>query len=532
MNEILSTRAQNNEFCFQCDAIILGNLSSDAIISANPSEAEIDNLLSENQKSIDEINAEIEKVTCHADGLDYLTAAISGIVTGLIDIFFVGQWNFSEAKAWSNENVNKQIMEFANKQAKKDGKKPFQRLSDAITYLEKKYKLPGDNEWKGITSSTIDHHLDDWCHHPTLIGLISCLIVQFTGEATYRDRTGLTTKVPVIVNEYGNFVGSNPVSKVFAGIINWFIVCAKTIANRKGHLYSDLGGSKTTAKKGKDGSGVPGSFVSILKELSALPCFKDTNFANNLHKAFVNGIGEGKNQLNFGPFNALFEGASSKLDFRTEKAIGHELKKQAIPVILNEMFVRSAYSIRRFINQMKSGKSILEIEWNELIPFNNGTITRMMTVASGTFMTVDVLDATIRSGVKNGFQVESPLFWKDLILRINFVGIGRFALAVGADLTMGARKEIKRNERIRLLSERAYLLDAKIEYKRAENWIVIEQLESTYDTLEQTVQNSCSVAAQDINEILQSGVNISNTLGPAIEKNPEIETMIKNIFEN
>lgn len=42
-----------------------------------------------------------------------------------------------------------------------------------------------------------------------------------------------------------------------------------------------------------------------------------------------------------------------KIDLRGERAIGHELKKQAIPVIINEVLVRTFYLIRRLYMEIK-----------------------------------------------------------------------------------------------------------------------------------------------------------------------------------
>ena len=65
-----------------------------------------------------------------------------------------------------------------------------------------------------------------------------------------------------------------------------FLNVAETMANAKGHWMSDLAGSKQTAG---GGAGLPGSFMSMMKELSALPIFKDTNFGVNLKKAYEKG---------------------------------------------------------------------------------------------------------------------------------------------------------------------------------------------------------------------------------------------------
>lgn len=403
-------------------------------------------------KELDDAYAEIERLANQADGYDYALAVSSGLISGLIDSFLVGTWDFKSAKKFSNMEINNKILDFAKKDpryaswcegiGKKSNwkKRDPNRLASAVEFLEEKFALPGDNAWKftGSGISTTSHHLDDFCHHPTLIGLICCILVQFTGTAKYHSAAGNIVTMPVTVNGYGNFVSDKKYGKVFAGIINWFFNVAKTVNNQKGHLMSDMAGSISSASKVNGGSGIPGTVMSTLKELSALPCFKDTAFSENLIKAYRNGIGNGKSQLDLGAFNNLFDGAVSKFDTRTEVAVGHELKRQAVPVIINEIVVRGFYFIRRFIEQMKVKKSLAEIEWKKLLPINNRTIVRMMTIASGTFCLVDLGDAAIRAGAKSGGDL--GVFFGQFILRVNFVGIGRFALAVGADLYIEARK--------------------------------------------------------------------------------------------
>ena len=128
---------------------------------------------------------EIEKLTCNANGVDYALAVTSGLIAGLLDAIFVGEWNFKEAKAISNEKMNDRVMIFAKKHPdyllfcnnSLEGKggtrlKPLdsERLETAIRFLEWKYPLPGDNSWKGVADKVTpkSHHLDDFSHHPTL----------------------------------------------------------------------------------------------------------------------------------------------------------------------------------------------------------------------------------------------------------------------------------------------------------------------------------------------------------------------------
>ena len=447
--------------------------------------SDLDNQLEEVNKKLQELNTEIDQLTNHADGFDYAAAVICGLICGIIDIIFVGKWDFKNAKAVSNKRVNEKVMEFAKRQGYEGD-----RLDGAVNFLEKKFPLPGDADFHNIKDiagneiiTTKTHHLDDFCHHPTLIGLICCVIGQFTGSSVYSDKFGSMHNIPVTVNEYGNFVGKNSVTKLFSGMINWFITVAKTIANRKGHLMSDMAGSHASAG---GGSGVPGKFMSLMKELAVLPCFKDTKFNENLRKAFQNGIGTGNKQVSLGAFNKLFEGASSKLDMRTEMAVAHELKRQAIPVVINEVLVRGFYFVRRLCMELKEKGEFSAVDWKKVIPFNNRTIVRMMTIATGTFTAVDLADAAIEGAVdsvKEGCPANPTAFFGNMVLRINFVGIGRFCIAVATDIGMGIKRNVKRNERIKVMNEQLHLTNAKIFYKQADKWISVQDASIAIDSV-------------------------------------------------
>lgn len=385
---------------------------------------------------VKECNSQIERLTSNADNWDYITAVCCGLITGIIDSVAVGKWDFANAKALSNQRINESVIEFAKKQPGyqkflgrgKDGN----RIENAITFLEKSFHLPGDGAYQiknlkmGINGR--NHRIDDFCHHNSPIGLLCCILVQFSESTVYYNSAGQLFEIPIVINDYGKFVGNNPLSKVFSGTINWFFQCAQIMANRKGHLFSD----RATAQ------GIPGTFMSLLKELSVLPCFKDKEFGESLRKAYANGIGDKPSQVDLGAFNALFSGASSKVDFRTEMAIGHELSRQAMPVLVNEMLVRAAYFVRRFIMENREKGSLDKISWKNCIPFANGTIGRMVTVSSGTFMAIDALDAVVRSAIESGGN--EAIFAEGIVIRINFVNIGRFAIGCTVDALSGIRK--------------------------------------------------------------------------------------------
>ena len=102
------------------------------------------NLLNDN---IDDLNGQIGNLTNQADKVDYGIAIASGIITGLVDSFLIGRWDFEGAKAISNREINEKVMAVARKEGYTG-----ERLSGAIAKLEERFGLPGDNAWKGLDS--------------------------------------------------------------------------------------------------------------------------------------------------------------------------------------------------------------------------------------------------------------------------------------------------------------------------------------------------------------------------------------------
>jgi len=214
-----------------------------AIIKA---KNQIENRLHVNSDEIKELNKEIERLTNHADGIDYMVAVGSGITAGVVDSFWVGEFSFSRGKAWSNKKVNDFVMKAAKKQGY-NGK----RLDGAIKHLEDKFKIPSDNIWKGknIGITPKSHHIDDLAHHPSLLGLFFSILTQFTKEGYFSNNEG--TFLPISIDPNGDgLIGHDIKSKIFSGTVNWFY-----------HLVSDMSGSNKTAGVGM---GIPGPILSLI----------------------------------------------------------------------------------------------------------------------------------------------------------------------------------------------------------------------------------------------------------------------------
>ena len=520
----------------------------------------VDILLNENQKQIDEINAQIDTLTNHADGIDYAVSVACGVLTGAIDVLLVGEFDFTTTK----ENVDEKFKEFVSKKAKKveeeernekikkaiaDKRKKaeekgetlsneeIQKIKDGINKkfdeshdinqkiqkaiekakergeviddkkikeitdqinnnemaksirkLEQKFGIPSDSAYEEIGNgiSSMSHHLDDLAHHPTPVGWMASIMTQFTGNAYFQNKDGTNIKIkakPVKVIKNGKekveirLIGEGIKEKLFCGTVNWL-----------GHLVSDMAGSNSSVKKGNLGMGLPGPILSTLKELSMLPIIKKTPLPKLLYDLFTND-------------SALLSGF--KMDLRSELALGIELGKQAIPVFINEVLVRAFYFIRRFIAEAKKAENFKDINWGNTFPFKNRTIVRMLTISYGTFETIDLADAAIRGAIKSGGTL--PGFFANFVLRVNFVGVGRFAIACGTDVSMGVKNESLRRERIRLYNEQIYMLEAKVYYRQGSMWIAAENASIATDELCLYI-NEMIPWVMELNERIISGV--------------------------
>lgn len=430
--------------------------------------AEIDREIEIRQIEIDKLNEDIERLTNNADMLDYTVAVVSGVLCGIIDSFFVGEFSFEKAKIMGDEKMKK----FVLKTAKMKGYKGND-LAQAVQYLEKEFPIAADKATNKFGGGK-QHHLRDFSHHPTPVGLIFSLLTQFTGNVYGTDTAGVfhVEHLELIGSDL-KLMGKNLPEKIFFGVVNWFF-----------HMISDVVGSSTSIRQGHYGTGLPGPIVSLLKEASSLPIFKSTNSAGN--KEFSVWISKLFNGTLLGKKDSNGKIVPIEFDLRTELGTAMQLGKQAIPVVINECIVRGFYFIRRMITEVKDTKissisELKDLNWKKVLPFKNRTIVRMITIASGTFTAIDIADAAIRSG---GFNPAT-------LLRVNFVGVGRFVIAVGVDIKMGIERSRKRSERISIMNQQIAYVNAKVYYMNADTWVktrdVAETLESAIEGYNQMI---------------------------------------------
>lgn len=388
----------------------------------------MDNLLSkeEQKKIIDRLNEEYSlKNPPHCDKIDYGLAALSGIICGLIDVFFVGMPAESKLGNWTDRQVDQFVGKFSKTLWKIDSKKrnsiinkckfehldvevrnqmlkdagiPYNQsltkqpetLQQCIQYLEKKFNVNYDARTsadllkakvldKGHKMTPSNHHLKSLSHSLTPLGLIFSIVDQFAGKTSIA-HNGRIYRFESVSKKYSidefELRGTTFTQKLVYGFVNWI-----------GHIISDLAGSnnvKADKSHVKRGAGIPAPLMEVLQLCQFdLPDKKNTKMSVSdlAMKMYENG------------FDARFAAT------------------QAIPVVLNDFVVRFLYILKyRFYNKY---------DWRDLFPTSHSPeLRRMLLVSEGALCTIDGIDALIKSG--------NDLF--TFSMRLNHVAWSKFGL--------------------------------------------------------------------------------------------------------
>lgn len=436
-----------------------------------------------------DLNGQLKLLSSNADQLDYLVSVGSGILCGMLDILWVGEFSLERGRKISSDKVNG----FVIKTAKILGCESNE-LDPSVKFLEKMFPIPSDGNTSDFGGG-LKHHLRDFAHHPTIVGMMFSLLSQFTCKSYGTDVNGdfLVKDVP---KKSRAFIGADIPSKILYGTLIWFF-----------HLVSDMAGSSSTVGK-SGGTGIPGPILSLAKELSVLPFFKGIRVGDNSLSVFLFKLFNGTLLTQSDEDGVSLKNTVLKFDLRGELGVALELGQQAIPVIANECIVRAFYFIRRLAIEMKtkhvdSMGELRKLDWNKIKPANNPTISRMITVASGVFTTLDVSEAVLT---------------QKFLVSINYIGVGRFAVAIGEDISWGFKarnvREIKQMyEKIKYFS-----------YRREDGWIyekisddigvdklalTVEQTELLYNleyhvTLNDIATTKLSIGGDGIKELKQA----------------------------
>lgn len=363
-------------------------------------------------KIIYDLNSQIELLSCQADNLDYIVAIASGMACGLLDILWVGEFDLQSGHSIASDKVDS----FVKKTAEMLERKKFDDVKSAVKALEKRFPIPSDGTTPNFGGG-LQHHIRDFAHHPTIVGLAFSLLTQFTEKSYGTDVNGVFLVVDV-PKKSKPFIGNDVPQKILMGTITWFF-----------HLVSDVAGSSSTAGI-SGGTGIPGPILALAKEIATIPFFKDINVDADMSLSlFLSKMFNGSLMIQRDENGQIIKESVIKFDLRGELGVTVELCKQAVPVIANECIVRAFYFIRHLAMVMKENcvsclADMKKIDWSSVKPANNPTIARMLTVSTGVFTALDI-----------GEAIATQKYW----VSVNYVGVGRFAVAIGSDVSWGLK---------------------------------------------------------------------------------------------
>lgn len=345
-----------------------------------------------------------------ADKLDYIVAVSSGVLAGLIDLFYVGAFSLDRASEWGKEQIDQVVKKVARIEGCQGDD-----LSDAIKTLEKNHPLAADGGTNNFGGG-LQHHLRDFSHHFSIGGLFFSIFTQFTGLVVGTDKAGALLVIPV-PESHRACIGKNFQEKIAFGTIGWFF-----------HMVSDMAGSSGSLM---GATGIPGPLVSFMKELSALPFFKDSGDGDMGFRLWVTKLFNGALLADHDESGKIIKDSVRKFDLRTEIGILGEAGRQTIPVLINQCVVRGFYFCRRLAREIRDLdirgiEDLGRIAPEDVLPWGTPAMRRMVTVSSGVFTGVDIADAAVRA-----IKSKDPITF---FLRVNYVGAATFVIACVVDV--------------------------------------------------------------------------------------------------
>lgn len=353
-----------------------------------------------------------------ATKLDYELAAVSGLLTGALNVLWQKDFDLEGAKEWGDEKVGNFVLAVAKSAGMT---KENATLEDAIRFLEKEFPLAADKLTPEFGGG-LQHHLRDFSHHPSLVGLACSILSQFTGKGYGTNTAGqfVVIDLPAAVfNSDCPLIGKTVPEKIAFGTLYWAM-----------HLVSDMAGSSSNPGKG---TGIPGVVLSLLKELSSLPVFQDVQVS---YKGDDIPVQQWISKLFNGTAFKSEDGKHIRFDLRLEMGLLDQALSQVPAVAANEVIVRCLYMLSRLKAEIECCKvqkiaDLHKLKASHFMPYNSRALTRMITVSSVAFVLTNLAISAVRAGVEcRGNKAE---FAKKFFLRINYVGVGRLAFAIHAD---------------------------------------------------------------------------------------------------
>jgi len=483
------------------------------VLSSDPAVREIDELIEKTNNEIAFLNTEKERLLSQADWFDVSIAVASGAICGVIDFVWVGEFSLERAHEWGSKKVDSFVIRVAKHQGFTGDD-----LKGAVTFLEKNYPIAADKA-TNLFGGGKQHHLRDFSHHPNWVGLSFSMLTQFTGKVYGTDVSG-DFVIHDLPQDGVELIGKNFHEKILLGLVNWFF-----------HMVSDMAGSSSSIAMGKEGTGLPGPIGSLLKEVSTLPFFHKLDekgyreFSVWISKLF-NGTLLGDRDENGNIRKAM------PFDLRTEIGVVHELGRQTVPVIINECIVRGFFFIRRLANEMKYVHSISDLrrmDWKKTLPIKNPTIAKMLLISNATFVAIDLTAASISSAITSGGNL--PQFLHKFVLRVNYVGVGRLAVAIGSEIKLECKKTDVEWRFEELKTRMTFLKTAKVYYSIGQSWELVSDAEQAITQLSSHITEQVRLIEADMSATSEMMERINQTSEGFIMHNSDAHKAITDLLD-
>ena len=357
------------------------------------------------------VDAEFEDAISEKDYPYYLLSASSGVITGLFSCFKLSNEKLERINEWKDKEWDKYVLLVAKTLGYKKSD-----TSGAYTFLKERFVTFFDDQLRSEVDDGIDYWLEYLSCHPSVAGLIFSIFTQFSGKKYRFGEKGIITE-----NVPGYYViGRNSFEKIVYGVLYWIY-----------NLGIDVVASQRSPLEDMN---IPQSIKKLLKELYKSQIFEEAIrsiigteevFSEWIKNVFENSQYEGE------------DGEVKAFDLEIEmNSLVSLIYESSISVLVNECIVRAFYFIKKLAIELKGKKirsfdELKQVDVQNILPFNNRLVSRMILISSGCFVGINISGAVVKAVLKEKKNKEE--FAKTLFTEINIAGVGRFVFACISD---------------------------------------------------------------------------------------------------
>lgn len=313
------------------------------------------------EKSLFDLNNRIEAMKSEVDQFDYFVAVSSGVLCGLMDILWVGEFSLDRGR----KLADKEVGEFVKRVAKVFGCKDDD-LKGSVLFLEKMFPLAADGNTPDFGGG-LQHHLREFAHHPTVVGLIFSVLTQFTGRSYGTDKLGNFIVVPV-PEQSKQFIGKDIPEKLLRGTVIWFFHLVSIALYDA--IYERLGQTMDYEKFGLSLEQTEILYnLELYKTINDMDCTVNPLVKGKIISLKSDWIDEWKEYMSLG-FSGFIEKENATLHWFSEEELEEKIKEQNPAdiwfrlVLLEAMLFEPYYPLS--LEKDKKGNDVPSKKYNEL----------------------------------------------------------------------------------------------------------------------------------------------------------------------